>query len=225
VRDDERSGASADCGAGEPDGDIGRYPAACAGGADEIFCNGFDPAQASTVVSGTINQPVADNADGSSFDFALQDYHAYDPSITTDDINLYDIGGMFVYWYGDVVPPAGAGLTGGVVDSGGVDFAVLHSGDKVGPSSTVSAASIAMTNWQGGADGYIGVAFWNESTSAVNYGYIHMTTQSPGRNFRRRCRTGPTTTAARRSRFRSPSPVSGVSRHRARRGLAGFTLA
>jgi len=156
-------------------------PATCAGGADEIFCDGFDPAQAGTVVSGTINQPVADNADGSSFDFALDDYHAYDASITTDDINLYDLspGGMFVYWYGDAVPPEAAGLTGGVVDSGGVDFAVLHSGDTVGPSSILSAGSIAMTNWQGGADGYVGVAFWNESTSAVNYGYIHMTTQSP----------------------------------------------
>ena len=155
-------------------------PTACAG-ADEIFCNGFDPESAGTIVSGTINQPVADNADGSAFDFATGDYHPYDGSIATDDINLYalDPGGLYVYWYGDQVPPEADGLTGGVLDSGGVDFAVLHSGDTVGPSSVVSAGSIPMTNWQGGADGYVGIAFWNEATSQLNYGYIHMTTTSP----------------------------------------------
>jgi hypothetical protein len=155
-------------------------PAACSG-ADEIFCNGFDPESAGTIVSGTINQAVADNADGSSFDFATGDYHPYDASIATDDINLYalDPGGLYVYWYGDQVPPEADGLTGGVLDDGGLDFAVLHAGDTVGPSSAVSAGSIPLTNWQGGADGYVGVVFWNEVTSQINYGYLHLTTQSP----------------------------------------------
>ncbi len=156
-------------------------PAACSGGADELFCNGFDPESAGTIVSGTINQPVADNADGSAFDFATGDYHAYDGSIASDDINLYalDPGGLYVYWYGDQVPPEADGLTGGVLDAGGLDFAVLHAGDTIGPSSAVSAGSIPLTNWQSGADGYVGVVFWNEVTSQINYGYIHMTTQSP----------------------------------------------
>jgi hypothetical protein len=157
--------------------------------ADTIFCDGFDgTAGGGDVVSGTINQPVAQDADGSSFDFALQDYHPYNASISADDINLYylesggsDGGppGMYVYWYGDAVPPEFSALVGGVVDSGGVDFAVLHSGDTVGPASTISAGSISMTNWIGGADGYIGVAFYNEGADAVNYGYIHVTTTGP----------------------------------------------
>ena len=157
--------------------------------ADSIFCDGFDgKPTGGDVVSGTINQPVAQDGDGSSFDFALEDYHPYNPSISADDINLYylesggaDGGppGMYAYWYGDAVPPEFSALVGGVVDSGGVDFAVLHSGDTVGPSSTLSAASISMINWIGGADGYIGVAFYNEGTSAVNYGYIHVTTTGP----------------------------------------------
>jgi len=156
-------------------------PAACSGGADELFCNGFDPESAGTIVSGTINQPVTQDGDGSAFDFATGDYHPYDGSITTDDINLYYLspGGMYVYWYGDQVPPEADGLVGGVLDSGGIDFAVLHSGDTVGPSSAVSAGSIPMTNWQSGADGYVGVVFWNEVTSQINYGYIHLTTTSP----------------------------------------------
>ena|GEM_PF-277622 len=162
----------------------------CNGGADEIFCDGFEGAPTGgNIVSGTINQPwVQDAGNGSSFDFALADFHAYDGSITTDDINLYYLegggsdggaSGMYVYWYGDAVPPEDSALVGGVVDAGGTDFAVLHSGATIGPDSTISAASISMANWIGGADGYIGVAFYNEVTSAVNYGYIHVTTTAP----------------------------------------------
>jgi hypothetical protein len=36
-----------------------------------------------------------------------------------------------------------------------------------------------MTNWQPGTDGYIGIAFVNSQTGALNYGYIHMTTTGP----------------------------------------------
>ena len=36
-----------------------------------------------------------------------------------------------------------------------------------------------MTNWIGGADGYIGVAFYNEIDRALNYGYLHVTTTGP----------------------------------------------
>ncbi|MBX3700790.1 MAG: hypothetical protein KF903_07285 [Dokdonella sp.] len=36
-----------------------------------------------------------------------------------------------------------------------------------------------MANWIGGTDGYIGIAFENEDTGVLNYGYIHMTTGSP----------------------------------------------
>jgi hypothetical protein len=36
-----------------------------------------------------------------------------------------------------------------------------------------------LTNWIGGTDGYIGVAFYNEGTGAVNYGYLHLTTSGP----------------------------------------------
>jgi hypothetical protein len=35
------------------------------------------------------------------------------------------------------------------------------------------------TNWWTGADGYFGIAFINEDTGVVNYGYIHVTTTSP----------------------------------------------
>jgi hypothetical protein len=165
---------------------LGTPPPQPCSAADELFCNGFDAeGGGSAIVSGTIDQSVVEDGDGSSFDFALQSFHGYDASITTDDINLYELiggpegDGMYVYWYADAVPPADANLVGGVVDASGVDFAVLHSGDTIGPDSVVSGGSTIMTNWIDGSDGYVGIAFYNEATSAVNYGYLHLTTAGP----------------------------------------------
>ncbi len=65
---------------------------------------------------------------------------------------------------------------------GGTDFQVLQSGDTIGPDSPVSAASQGadMSAFEAGVDGYIGVAFYNEGTGAVNYGYLHVTTSAGG---------------------------------------------
>ncbi|HEY0231558.1 MAG TPA: GEVED domain-containing protein, partial [Dokdonella sp.] len=58
--------------------------------ADTVFCNGFEGASGGgDVVTGTINQAVVQDDNGSSFDFASGDYHGYSPSISSDDINLY----------------------------------------------------------------------------------------------------------------------------------------
>jgi hypothetical protein len=76
-------------------------PLSCDGGADEIFCAGFEPTPPSaSIISGAMNLPVDGNGGGNSFDFAPADYHTYDPSIRTDDFNLYALNddGMFVYW-------------------------------------------------------------------------------------------------------------------------------
>jgi hypothetical protein len=145
--------------------------------ADTLFCDGFDGSGGGNddVVTGTIDADVQNDGDGSTFDFVTGVWAPYDAG-RVDDINLYNFGdGMYVYWYGDVASVA----VGGVVDGGGTDFAVLHSGDTIGPSSTISAGSIQMVNWIGGADGYLGIAFENETTGALNYGYIHLTTTSP----------------------------------------------
>jgi len=154
---------------------------------DTIFCDGFDGGtDPGSIVSGTIDQAVVQDGNGSSFDFVTGGYHGYDPSITSDDINLYFLDdpappvnpGMIVYWYGDAVPAEFQALVGGVVDDNGL-FAVLHSGDTIGPASTVSATSTSMDNWFSGSDGYVGLAFYNESSGALNYGYLHLTTTAP----------------------------------------------
>ena len=159
-------------------------PASACGAADTIFCDGFEGSGGSgTVVTGQVDQVSADTADGSSLNLATGDFHPFDVSITADDINLYngDPSGnvLVVYWYADVVPPQFSTLVGGVVDEGGQDYAVLQSGDTVGPASTIKAGNRPMTDWLGGVDGYVGIAFYNESTGAVNYGYIHLVTTAP----------------------------------------------
>ena len=163
---------------------------------ESIFCSGFElgengscgggggtpPVDNDDIVTGVINQSVNQTEDGSTFDFVTGEWGPYS-DFRVDDINLYDFGdGMYVYWYGDF----SLFEVGGMVDAdnpGDPDdppnFAVLQSGDTVGPAASFSAASGPMYYWQGGADGYIGIAFENEETGQLNYGYIHMTTSSP----------------------------------------------
>lgn len=152
-------------------------PLPCTSG-DEIFCDDFDHGvQAGNIVHGAINQAVDDSVDGSAFNFASGSYHAYSGTLTSDDVNFYDYGdgSITAYWYGDAVPaPYQAG---GVADETGTTK-VLHSGDTIGPDSLVGGSAI-MTNWLAGADGYVGVVFYNETTSQLNYGYIHLVTTGP----------------------------------------------
>src|SRR5690625_4533010 len=82
---------------------------------------------------------------------------------------------MYVYWYGDVHSLD----IGGVVDSSG-EFDVLQAGTTVGQASNFSAASLKMENWTSVASGYLGIAFENADTGILNYGWIEMTTSSPG---------------------------------------------
>lgn len=96
------------------------------------------------------------------------------------DINLYDwFGGtdpnpdLYVWWLNDETVGQG-----GVVDANG-EFAVLGSGDTIGPGSTISDDNLALTHWQGGVSGYLGVYFFDESAGDYRYGYIEMET-SPG---------------------------------------------
>ena len=144
--------------------------------ADTIFCDGFDGDGGTTnpdIVTGEINLPITNDFDGSALDLVTGTYLPYDAG-RVDDINLYNGGdGMYVYWYGDAVTGQGG------VSTDGVNFDILQSGATVGPSSPIISSSIAISNWWAGADGYFGIAFLNEDTGEMNYGYIHVTTSSP----------------------------------------------
>ena len=144
--------------------------------ADTIFCDGFDLPDVGDpdIVTGAINLPVNNDFDGNALDLVTGTYLPWNAA-RVDDVNFYNGGdGLYVYWYGDAVPGQGG------VSSDGVTFDVLQSGATIGPASQIIAASIALTGtWWNGADGYFGIAFMNESTGAMNYGYVHVTTSSP----------------------------------------------
>ncbi len=147
---------------------------------DILFANGFDDARNTTAgpVVFNIDQAVDDSEAGSALDLAIGNYHLWNSS-DIDNINLYDDGtGLQVYWYNDKLSGPIANKVGGVADAGG-DYQVLHVGDKVGPSSHFTNATSPITNWWGGTDGYIGIAFKNSQTGVLNYGYVHVTSTAP----------------------------------------------
>ena len=151
---------------------------------ETIFLGGFESGEvsgtAAHIVTFVIDQAAEATQAGSALDLATGNYHTWNP-IDIDNINPYlDEGGgsgMNVYWYNDLLPTAVKNRVGGVTVSG--KYAVLHPGATVGPSSTFSRTIATMPNWIVGADGYIGIAFYNSQTHALNYGYIHMTTTAP----------------------------------------------
>jgi len=146
---------------------------------DTIFFGGFETGDngGAGIVTFAINMPVENDQAGSALDLATGNYHTWSAAVL-DNINLYNDGanGLSVYWYNDVVPTPFDTQVGAVV--GGGQYAVLHPGATIGPASTFSNSVVAMTNWQAGADGYIGIAFLNSQTNALNYGYVHVTTTS-----------------------------------------------
>ena len=146
---------------------------------DTVLRNGFDDSSTGAgLVVFTLDQGVDDSQAGSALNFATGDYHLWSSAIV-DNINLYDDSGngLAAYFYDDQVGGTFANKVGGVVAGG--DYAVLQSGATIGPDSTISHAPTDMTNWIGGTEGYLGVAFVNSQTHALNYGYIHLQTAGP----------------------------------------------
>ncbi|MBO9663109.1 hypothetical protein [Dokdonella sp.] len=77
----------------------------------------------------------------------------------------------------------GSSSNGGAgVASAGDTYAVLAPGDIIGATSLFTRAGFTgdTSAWQAGvADGYLGVRFKNETTTLINYGWIHFSTTAP----------------------------------------------
>ena len=63
--------------------------------------------------------------------------------------------------------------------AGGTDWLVLGPGDTIGSSSTYGATIGFPTNWNTGADGYLGIKFPCSAPGGECYGYVHMITTGP----------------------------------------------
>jgi hypothetical protein len=153
---------------------------------ETIFQSGFETTDTggANVVTFTINQPVENDSNGSALDLATGFYNTYNGA--TENFNPYNSGGkLTVYWYDNALQAPFDSEVGGVVDATGA-YLVLQGGTTVGPPSLFANGSSGgpggtgvsgtLTNWLGGVDGYIGIAFLNSQTNQLNYGYIHMKT-------------------------------------------------
>jgi hypothetical protein len=94
------------------------------------------------------------------------------------DLNAYQTGtpaSLFLFW-----PTTPANSFGGV--AAGTVYSVLNAGDPIGPGQTYSVASggggaanfVNLTGTTG--DKLVGVRFFNEATSAINFGWMRLNT-------------------------------------------------
>ena len=101
-------------------------------------------------------------------------------SVAGWDINLYQTGASALYFFW---PSSPANSYGGV--STATVYDVLANGAPIGSGQTYIVNSggggpAPFANWQAGSTGqFLGVRFWNESTSAINYGWLQLNTTGP----------------------------------------------
>ncbi|MEP7042250.1 MAG: hypothetical protein ABI843_04275 [Dokdonella sp.] len=144
---------------------------------DTIFKDGFDGSgggNPTIVDSGLINVDVPEDIDGVYINWLTGDT-CTSASACNANYNAYSAGALSFFW-----PVASGGATNeGGVSADGVSYDILAAGASIGPSSTFTAASSGadFSNWQAGADGYLGFEFDCSSIGGTTcYGYLHLTT-------------------------------------------------
>ncbi len=128
------------------------------------------------VVCGPSAVPVPADLDGVYFNIATGATGTAGGGVAGWDINLYLTGSaLYFFW-----PSAPASSFGGLAV--GSVYEALSAGAVVDGSGTYSVASggggaANYVNWQTTNTGkYLGVRFYNESTSAINYGWLQLDT-------------------------------------------------
>lgn len=97
------------------------------------------------------------------------------------DINLYQTGASALYFFWPTTP---ANSFGGA--STATVYDALSSGATIGPAQTYivnsgGGGAAPFVNWQQAQTGkYLGVRFYNEATSAINYAWVQMNTGASG---------------------------------------------
>lgn len=130
--------------------------------------------QAAVVNSGPLNIVVPNTVDGIYINFVTG---TTSTSATSGwDFNPYSgSGSLLFYWGGD----AGSD-NGGVASSTTGPYLVLGPGSVISSGSIFSQSANGANNetsaFQAGVNGYLGVKFLNETTSVVDYGYVHFQT-------------------------------------------------
>jgi hypothetical protein len=139
---------------------------------------GASVAQAAIVDSGAINISVPNNIDGVYLNVVTGATGSTAGAVVGWDINLYNAGnGLTFFW-----PATPANSQGGVADATPV-YLPQAVGSVISAASTFSAAAggagdAPFVNFRVTGSNNLGFRFFNEATSAINYGF--MTIESTG---------------------------------------------
>ena len=132
------------------------------------------------VVCGPSAVPVPADINGVYFNIATGATGTSGGAVSGWDINLYQTGSaLYFFW-----PSSPASSFGGVA-VGGV-YQALNAGAVIDASATYIVSSggggaAPYVNWQTTNTGkFLGVRFFNESTSSINYGWLQLDTGASG---------------------------------------------
>ena len=132
-------------------------------------------AQAAIVTSGPVNITVPNTADGLYINFVTG--ATATSAFTGYDFNPYSSGTALLFYWGGT-----ATVNAGVAASTTGPYLVLAPGSVVSSTSIFSQSANGANNetsaYLAGVTGYLGVKFTNESTGALDYGYVHIRTTS-----------------------------------------------
>ncbi|MBX3692958.1 hypothetical protein [Dokdonella sp.] len=128
-------------------------------------------------LGGALPYSIPDNIDGVYANLVTGAYN--NGSVANWDINFYNNSAGLSFWTN---PGTGPG-TNQVVSSTPGTADVLAAGATIGPGQTYNTSNVTGGTVPdallGGGSGYIGVRFYNEVTSAQNYGWVALTTTGP----------------------------------------------
>lgn len=131
---------------------------------------------AAVIDSGVVNISIPNTTSGIYLNFITNVSSTSAGAVAGWDFNPYITAtNLGIYWNPILQGVRGAGVASVAQPA---QFAVLPSGTSVGPTSTFSSAVAAPTpNFTAGVtNAYLGVRFVNEGTSAINYGWVQLTT-------------------------------------------------
>jgi hypothetical protein len=143
------------------------------------LCLGAAPAMSAVVDGPATNISVPANIDGVYINLVTGATGASGAAVAGWDMDPYQGGGVLrVFWPGTPADSSGASSS-----SATGPYLVLAPGATVSATSifsAVTAAGTAGTAFIGAGDNYIGFRFFNEATSAINYGYARVQTGATG---------------------------------------------
>lgn len=138
-------------------------------------------AKAAVVTSGPLNITVPANSNGIYLNLVTGATATTATGFAGYDFNPYSNGTTAAPTFATYFSGSATAGNAGLVVNGA--YAVLTIGSVVGPASTFTTGSTATleANYRAGvADGYFGIHFLNESTNALNYGYVELKTTGTG---------------------------------------------